>query len=77
MAFAGDPMLPIFKVFVAHLFVLFLKHRKRADMRFDCAMASGLRVGPTKFEPKLFKNHSKMDIEKRFAQKECKSLVFP
>ena len=33
-------------------------------MRFDCAMASGLRVGPPKIEPKTAKNHSKIDLKK-------------
>ena len=59
----------ILGVFFVYFLVFFLKLRKRADMRFDCAMASGLRVAPTRIEPKSLKNHSKMDVEKRRAQK--------
>ena len=40
---------------------------KRADMRFDCAMANGLRVGPTNIEPEPTKKNSKICVEKRFA----------
>jgi hypothetical protein len=59
----------IFGVLFAHISVFFPSIRKRADMRFDCAMASGLRVGPPKIDPKTTKNHSKIDLEKRHAQK--------
>ena len=45
-------------------------------MRFDCAMASGLGVGPTKIEPKPTTNHSKIYLGKRFAQRQLKKCVF-
>ena len=47
----------------------FPRIRKKADMRFDCAMASGLRVGPTKIEPTLTKKHSEIDLEKKYLNK--------
>ena len=62
-----------------YFFITFLcfvsQLRKTADMRFDCAMASGLRVGPTKMKPKSFQNPSKIDLEKKNFPK-CKKFEF-
>ena len=60
---------PMFGAMFPHVLAFFQKLQKRADMRFDCAMASGLRVGPPKVEPDSSKNQSKMDLEKRCAHK--------
>ena len=38
-------------------------------MRLDCAMASGLRVGPSKIEPETAEKHSEIDLEKKSRQK--------
>ena len=59
----------IFGLILAHFSVFFPRIRKRGDRRFDCAMVIGLRVGPPKIEPKTMKNQSKIDVEKRHAQK--------
>ena len=44
-------------------------------MRFDCAMASGLRVGPHKIEPKPTKKHSK-SISKKSISTNAKKCRF-
>ena len=38
-------------------------------MRLDCAMASGLRVGPSKIEPETAEKHSEIDLENKYLNK--------
>ena len=59
----------IFGGIVEHFLCFFPRIKKRPDMRFDCAMASGLRVGPTNIEPKPIQKHPKIDLQKMYLQK--------
>ena len=49
---------------------------KRPDMRFDCAMASGLRVDPFEIASKLFKNGVQKCPRNEALQKSKKTSTF-
>ena len=80
----------ILGVILVYALAFFPKLCKKADMRFDCAMASGLRVGPLEIEPTILKNlvqvSSKRDPQKKWkkinvwsildSQNESKMLQF-
>ena len=49
---------------------------KRPDMRFDCAMASGLRFGPLEIYPKMLKNRLQKCPRNEALKKKWKKLCF-
>ena len=61
--FFEDPLHRFYWFLRSFFTFFFIKNRtfhtlstKRPNMRFDCAMASGLRVGPLEIYPKMLKN---------------------